>query len=354
MRAVALAMILATGCGARSGLEVDAPADAGRPDAFAFDTFTCRWSYGREAWFLAFVDVDQEIVRAALHPDHRSGVVVLSDLHLGFDVAPPPLASVHGAVGNDVAMVAWPARQGFHLFGLHAGDCHASEWTFDLLAERDQRSLFAGASCSYDPIGAEVAVALWGERLQVSAIGDDGLGGRRVAELPIASDDPPRITRASDGTIWITTHDGGGSAIHAIREGVEIGSRALGPATATPPLAPDRLRGGAVAGISSAGTLRLVRASLVAGAIELLELGALAADPDGPRDLVTTEAEILFPRADGSYASVPLSGAAPRTIPAPEPGAEPGVLAMVDGTSAGAVVYRLFDVLRIRPLTCNR
>lgn len=347
----ALVGALVTSCGARSALEVDPAQDAGQPDAFSFDTFTCRWSYVDPPWTVAS---GTRVERAALHTreDTLSGAFTTGDRFVGFDLRPPPDGLPHGSVPSDQARLAWPRNTTWHVLGAEGDVCAAATWSSDLLTLLQRRTL-AGETCAYDPIGAEVAHVVWGERVEVFAIGD-GLAGPRIARLFVASDGAPRVARERDGTTWVSTRSGGAVTVHAVRDGAVVGTIAPGDAALAPALAPDRLRGGVIAAMWDGATMRLVRVSFGAGGLERFELAALDADPEPPFEIVTTEAEILVARADGSYTSVPLSGAAPRAIRAPEDGAGPGALAMRDGTSFGYVVYPLGGQIRARLLECNR
>jgi hypothetical protein len=356
---VGLTACVLASCGARSGLEVDPPEDAGRPDALIFDTFTCRWSWVSPPWTL--MPVAPGVVRAAIHTTADVGAFTSESQFVGFDLTPPPGAAAHGVVRVGVPeepLLAWPHGPGWHLLGgVSAGRCRAEARSDDLRTMWDARDFPGRARCAFDPIGAEAARITWGTEVEVFAIGDS-LEERRIAHLSSDSSLAPRVARERDGTVWVATIVRGDVTLHAVRDTAVVATESLGGALVAPPLAPDRLRGGVIAAMWDGSTLRLVRVSMGAASLEQLELGALPADSRPPVEIVTTEAEILFARADGSYTSVPLSGAAARSIPAPEPGAGPGALAMRDGTSFGYAVYPAdtSDVseTRIRPLDCNR
>lgn len=350
MRADRIVLVLACllgSCGARGALEVDPPPDGGP----RFDTFSCRWSYVDPPWTVA---MGTRVERATLHTreDILSGAFTTGDRFVGFDLRPPPDGLPHGSVTSDQARLAWPHDDGWHLLGVDDDRCVASSWSADLVTPQERRTL-TGPGCGYDPIGDEVAHVTWGGRVEIFALGA-GFDGPRIASLAVVSAGPPRVARERDGMTWVSTRSADGVTLYALRDGELIDEIVPGDAAITPALAPDRLRGGVIAALWDGATMRLVRVSFGGGGLERFELAVVDADPEAPFEIVTTEAEILFARADGSYTTVPLSGATPRTIRAPEPGAGPGALAMRDGTSFGYVVYPLGGEIRARLLECNR
>lgn len=365
MRPSLVALVLLAACGARSGIDVPTPGDAGRPDAHVFDTFPCRWSYMGEPGTIGRLGGGSEgaSMRATIHPVLDRGVAIVTGDRGGafvFALTNPPTPVRARGPSGVPAVGAIGSERGWSIYrSLDA--CTLEVWD----AERDvvlASEVVAPGGCAMDALGDEVALVM---PLVRGGYGISVLEPERPETLrPIRGGEravrvEPRVARATDGTIWVGVLEDRARRVIALGADGEIASAEIaGSGAIAPALAPDRLRGGVVARtLDDGGQSQLHRVWLEGGVALVDRLGSgLGVRPS--HDLVTNETEGLFGAGDGTVPVVPLSGSAPRTLPPPEPGATSVTVALRDGTSQGAIVYLIgappATEIRARLLVCNR
>ncbi|MEM9070228.1 MAG: hypothetical protein AAGE52_17105 [Myxococcota bacterium] len=335
-------------CGSKTGFlippEPTADRDSGPGEGrdAGFDTFPCRWSYQGDVLLLSS-DRSLSLPRGAVLPVGPTAMVAVE------------LAGQTTLVGVNVAStpsVRWTQSEIPEGGAVYAVDnsfrrvrgCELERWTLD--GERAEPSSIEGCSRTFLSFSPQLGrrVAVWdGSAL---AVIDAGTGARieRVA-LVGAPDAFPLV--AADGPALVT-----GDPFRVRYSGADVViSDELG---SLPGGAPDRLRDGVIVAWSFRDSLRLARVER-SGVVQDYDLSPVP----GRRRLspvTTNETEALFVTEGGQVVFVPLSGTPLGVL---EPLAEDVSAAhilLVDGGSAGGVVYiaNRRSELRFRTMVCNR
>ncbi len=352
-------LVLASACGARTGLDEPARDAAVRPrfDAGTFTTFPCRWTLGLardvapgSSWSALAGAVhptrDEAVVLATGADGRRRGALVSIAAGGGVlaELGPAPdLAGAPVTAGRDYVLQA-PGACGVGARDGAFAPLEAVAWEG------------AGCALTQSVSGRVESVSAAGEVRSVAGLGGGASDARVVAsigggsERAFAFHDPASATtliaRALDGRIVLERHLASGAAER---------HEAAGDA-ATFSAAADPLRGGLILHARDARGWRLDHFDWEAGRWPELHL-ALTGLPEPAGPIATNETEVLVPLVDGRVAYVPfaLVTLMVRFVDPVDGGPTDHMqIVLRPGQSAGGVLYERDGALRFQPLVCNR
>ncbi len=346
-------------CGARSGVEVEPPPEAGPIDG-GFDTFPCRWSLA-QATPVAASAAGFAALSGAVHGARDEVAIVgaegeeLTGTVLSLGDPPSTLAAVppvfSGALLGHATGWAQAGEERGACFQVFYGD------RFDVLGTRRDEA----DRCFLEPNDTQRLdlTRLAAGRVHVTSHALPE-GARRAATAPTVGVVAHARSARMEPFGWLAVTVEGGR-LRAYRFDTGAGASAdLGPQREPFALALDRVRpAGVVLRRDPEGIWRLERIPLEGepGSVPLADLSGLPAEPFGT--MVTNETEALIPLRDGRVAVAPVDGSAVRFVgPVPEAPVEELLVIMRPGASAGGLLYTHRAGGRVqltfRPLTCNR
>jgi hypothetical protein len=348
------AVVCASACGARSGVDVEPPPE--RDAGLGFDTFPCRWSLTQD------VEVERGFsydgVFGAVHPSRDEVAILLRSRGSGFS----RWSGARLTVGDPPSVVG-PLAPGV------GGEMMAYADGWAVLTEACEHAVFddrfgivsveplGGPSCTLEPSRDSFDVTSYGRTGGVAFLErrPDGIGGSRRTPISAAGSDlsravnvPPVIAVSRIGSALVGQYAMGDPQELAMSGAFDV--------------ARDDLRAGIVLLHAAADGFHVARVSPALGPLFLDELaGPSAFGHSPPRGtVVTNETEALVPLRDGRVAAIPLSGTAPRILNPVHDGGPPVLMRVILRTSAstGGVIYvheeGIERVARFRSLVCNR
>lgn len=352
-------LVLASACGARTGLDQPTRDAAVRPrfDAGTFTTFPCRWTLGL-AHDVAAGSSWAEL-SGAVHPTRDEAAVLATDADGRRRGALVSIAAGGGVLAElgpspELAGAPFTGESDYVLQPPGACGVGARDGTFAPLAAVAWEG--TGCTLTQSSIGRVESVSAAGEVRSVAGLGGrlfearevatlDGGSGRAFAFHDAASA-TTLVARALDGRIVLERHLASGAT-----ERHEVAGDA-----ATFSAAADPLRGGLILHARDERGWRLDHLDWEAGRwpephLELTELP----EPAGP--IATNETEVLVPLVDGRIAYVPfaLVTLMVRFVDPVDGGPIDRMqIVLRPGQSAGGVLYEREGALRFQPLVCNR
>ncbi|MCC7535394.1 MAG: hypothetical protein IT379_04240 [Deltaproteobacteria bacterium] len=362
----AIALVLLTGCGARSELYDDERPRAEDAGPRPFATFPCRWSLGRET-VARELDLEPSSLVAGVRGG-RAEVLILADGRGAvLTVADPPVrvreVDIFAVSQVLTAPDAWVV-----VHRLDATACALHLLDGDATSVRSEVTLGLGHFCTVTSrrAGALDVTAVSDSAAHLIEVHVRGETFEMAEPIDVVTGPIRRAVASSDATAgWVlatTTHDGAVGLRRVAGDGT-VESRLGGLGAGDVFAAPDRLRSGlAVLRVEEPGRGVVERAPL-AGPLAVERV----ADVPGPlapgeSPIASNETEALVSLRDGRVMAAALNGLEPSLIGPVTDAAEVHhvVVALETGTSVGGVAYtyreRRDGPVRVafRALTCNR